>query len=238
MAGKCMIEWCKKQAKSKGLCSAHYHRLVRYGDPLGGGTYRLPKEEYRRCKAPGCDGKGDHRGYCNKHCLRIRRNGTLDIKKMPNGTRATSHPLYNSWRAMADRCLTPSNEHYKDYGARGITICERWRPPYGFWNFVADMGDKPSYDKGPGGRDLYSLDRIDVDGDYEPGNCRWANQSEQMNNTTRNRKFVAFGETGTFTELFRKFAPGELNIKTAQSRFYKSGWTLEKSITVVPQGVV
>ena len=100
------------------------------------------------------------------------------------------------------------------------------------------MGDKPSYEKGIGGRAKYSLDRIDVNGDYCPENCKWSNQSEQMNNTTRNRKFIAFGKIGTFTELFREFAPEELKIKTAQKRFYESGWTLESSITVVPQGVV
>lgn len=234
--GECSVEWCKKPAKGKGLCSSHYHRLVRYGDPLGGNTYRLPKEEYESCKIPGCDGRGNCRGYCSKHYLRLSHNGTLDIKKMPNGSHASSHPLYNSWRAMADRCLTPSNKYYKDYGGRGITICERWRPPYGFWNFVEDMGDKPSYENGVGGRSLYSLDRIDVNGPYSPENCRWASQSQQMNNTRANRKFTAFGVEGTFTELFRKFSPDGLKKKTAERRFYEMSWPLERAITTLPYG--
>lgn len=147
-----------------------------------------------------------------------------------------SHPLYGAWRAMADRCLTVTDKHYGDYGGRGIKICKRWRPPHGFQNFVEDMGDKPSYAKGRGGRSVYSLDRIDVDGDYCPENCRWATQSEQMNNTRRNRHFTAFGEEGTFTELFRRFAPEGLKKKTAERRFYEAGWPIEESITVLPYG--
>lgn len=155
---------------------------------------------------------------------------------MPNGSGASKHPLYNSWRSMADRCLNKDNRQYPDYGGRGIKICDRWRPPLGFWNFVDDMGDKPSYRKGKGGRCIYPLDRIDVDGDYCPENCRWANQSQQMNNTTRNRKFVAFGKKGTFTELFRLFAPDGLKKKTAERRFYGYGWPLESALTVLPGG--
>lgn len=148
-----------------------------------------------------------------------------------DNTPAYKHPLYNSWRSMADRCLSETNPHYTDYGGRGIKICDRWRPPLGFRNFVEDMGDKPSYEKGPTGRDLYSLDRIDVNGDYCPENCRWASQSEQMNNTRRNRVFNAFGATGTFTELYRRFSPDGLKRKTAERRFYEMGWPLEVAIS-------
>lgn len=173
------------------------------------------------------------------HYYRFMRNGTTDLLRkvsMAKEDRASDHPLYNSWRAMNDRCLCKTNRWYKDYGGRGIAICERWRPPHGFWNFVEDMGDKPSYENSPGGRALYSLDRIDTDGPYSPENCRWARQSEQMNNTRRNRRFVAFGEEGTFTELFRKFSPEGLKKKTAERRFYEMGWSLEKAITVLPYG--
>lgn len=201
MGRLCQIEGCLNPAHAKGLCCAHHHRFVRYGDPLAGGKYRASGR-----------------------------------KRMRNGTGASSHPLYTSWRAMADRCLTPTNRYYKDYGGRGIKICDRWRPPHGFWNFVADMGEKPSYAKGPTGRALYSLDRIDVNGPYSPENCRWANQSQQMNNTRANRVFAAFGERGTFTELFRKFAPRELKKKTAERRFYEMSWTLEEAITALPYG--
>lgn len=234
--GKCRVDWCEKDAFCKGYCNSHYHRLIRYGNPLCGGRYVSPAKEHEKCSFNGCSNKKTHRGYCYKHFTELIKTGGLEPKKMPNGTHASSHRLYNSWRAMSDRCLCKTNKYYKDYGGRGIKICDRWRPPLGFWNFVEDMGDKPSYEKGPTGRDLYSLDRIDVNGDYCPENCRWANQTEQMNNTRANRKFVAFGEEGTFTELFRKFSPKELKKKTAERRFYEMGWGIEDSITILPCG--
>jgi hypothetical protein len=77
---------------------------------------------------------------------------------------------YGSWRSMKDRCKRSTHPQWKDYGGRGIAVCERWST---FENFLADMGERP-----PG----TTLDRKDNDGNYEPGNCRWATRKEQQAN--------------------------------------------------------
>ncbi len=81
-------------------------------------------------------------------------------------------PEYRSWQGAKQRCLNPSDDHYANYGGRGIQICERWRDS--FLSFYEDMGPRPSI--------LHSIDRIDVNGNYEPSNCRWATASEQQRN--------------------------------------------------------
>lgn len=83
-------------------------------------------------------------------------------------------PEYRAWANMKDRCENPRHRRYLDWGGRGIRVCERWRA---FANFLADMGRRPSAD--------HSLDRINNDGNYEPGNVRWATSSEQAQNRKR-----------------------------------------------------
>jgi len=82
---------------------------------------------------------------------------------------------------MLARCENPRDPRFKTYGARGITVCERWHV---FENFLADMGERPP-GVTRGGRALYSIDRIDNDRGYEPGNCKWSTPKEQMQRTTR-----------------------------------------------------
>lgn len=87
---------------------------------------------------------------------------------------------YSSWLSMKSRCLNKNNVRYMDYGGRGIKICERWRNS--FKNFHLDMGDRPGLN--------YSLDRINVNGDYEPENCRWADNVTQRRNRRDSRSPV------------------------------------------------
>jgi hypothetical protein len=86
--------------------------------------------------------------------------------------RKTSTGEYNSWIGMKDRCHNPNRSDYKDYGGRGIRVCKKWLNS--FENFFADMGPRPSA--------KHSIDRIRVNGDYEPSNCRWATKMEQVQN--------------------------------------------------------
>jgi len=92
--------------------------------------------------------------------------------------RSTTHGqsrtvTYYTWRDMKTRCHNKNSAAYPDYGGRGITICDRWAS---FENFLSDMGERPVG---------LSLDRKDVNGNYEPSNCRWATRTEQNNNTRR-----------------------------------------------------
>lgn len=100
-----------------------------------------------------------------------------------------AHPEYTVWSSMRDRCNRPANRNYHNYGGRGITVCERWAR---FRNFLEDMGARPSPE--------HEIDRIDNNGHYEPGNCRWATRSEQERNKRTNRHLTINGVTQTLTE--------------------------------------
>ena len=102
--------------------------------------------------------------------------------------RMTGTPEYRAWYSIKDRCNNPNNEDYHNYGGRGIKVCDRWSK---FENFFSDMGLRP------GGM---SLDRQDVNGDYEPRNCRWATSKEQARNQRTNLRFTKDGKTRCLAE--------------------------------------
>lgn len=129
--------------------------------------------------------------------------------------RLIDQPEYRCWCAMRRRCLRPHDAAYKYYGARGITICDRWMV---YENFLKDMGKRPV------GK---SIDRINNDGNYEPGNCRWATQLQQ-NQNSRSVKHITFrGETKTMREWSRDFG---LCQATVSDRLIR-GWSIEDSLT-------
>jgi hypothetical protein len=104
-------------------------------------------------------------------CLALEHTRSIQREPTHGHTRGgLKHPLYAAWAAMRQRCQNPAHHGYANYGGRGITVCERWRD---FGAFLADMGERP---------EGLTLDRIDNDGNYEPGNCRWATALEQRHN--------------------------------------------------------
>jgi hypothetical protein len=130
---------------------------------------------------------------------------------------------YRSWSAMRQRCFNVKGVGYKDYGERGITVCDRWR--HSFENFLADMGPRPS--------PKHSLDRFpNQNGDYEPGNCRWATASEQSRNK-RNTKIVEFdGRRLCLIDACRK---AKVDYTTVAKRL-RDGWNLEEAVSAPKLG--
>jgi hypothetical protein len=127
---------------------------------------------------------------------------------------------YISWQAMHDRCYNKKSSSYNDYGGRGIKVCEQWHSEEGFDNFIENMSGKPAKD--------FSLDRINVNGDYEPANCRWADNLQQANNRRDNHFIVVNGEKGSISEMARKY-----NMNKERIRYrLKRGWSPEDACIV------
>lgn len=129
--------------------------------------------------------------------------------------RGRPSPTYTAWQNMLARCARKNHPSYPRYGGRGVTVCERWQD---FRNFLDDMGEKPT------GK---SIDRINNDGAYEPGNCRWSTQREQCRNIARNRLITFRGETRCVSEWAEVLG---LNVSSINYRL-SAGWTDERALT-------
>lgn len=121
----------------------------------------------------------------------------------------TGSPEYVSWTAAKRRCESVNSSDYQQYGGRGIKLCDRW---HSFEAFYEDMGDKPTR--------RHSLDRIDVNGDYEPGNCRWATPKQQNRNRRNTIRLTANGKTQSLTAWAEELGWARV---TLQKR-YEAGW--------------
>lgn len=112
-------------------------------------------------------------------------------------------PEFFSWAAMNQRCRNPSNDAYKNYGGRGITVCKRWQGVGGFKNFLEDMGERPHN---------MTLDRIDFNGHYCKENCRWADIETQNKNRRCSQQVVGVKPDAMYVDDFDSLAEVGINI--------------------------
>lgn len=127
-----------------------------------------------------------------------------------------SSPTYRSWKVMRNRCERQNDKQYKDYGGRGIKVCQRWKE---FANFLEDMGLRP---------EGTSLDRIDNNGDYTIENCRWATRAEQGLNRRDNR---LVNYQGCLMPLKKACDLSGIKYETAKDRLTRYGWTAERTFS-------
>ena len=124
--------------------------------------------------------------------------------------------VYTAWTLMMQRCYNHNHPFYKNYGGRGIKVCERWHT---FENFYEDMGERPLG---------MTLDRKDNDGDYCKENCRWATREEQANNRRSNVWYTHEGETKTIAQWAHFLG---MRDGTLRQRLKKNGWSMERAIS-------
>lgn len=156
------------------------------------------------------------RGKINS-CGCIRKNLLAERNKVNSKHGYFGTPTYNSWSGIIERCCNPKSGNYSMYGAKGITMCERWRSS--FENFLEDMGDRPTGT---------SIDRIDVYGNYEPSNCRWSDAKTQARNRSNNVRYEYDGKNLTLAEWSEITG---IRSDTLNRRIKRQGWSVEEALT-------
>jgi hypothetical protein len=127
-------------------------------------------------------------------------------------------PEYRAYQGMKKRCYNPKARGFPEYGGRGIAVCDWWLDS--FDHFLADVGHRPSPD--------HSIERIDNNGDYEPGNVRWATKPEQMRNR-RSARMVEYD--GAQMSLAEAAERAGVPYKVAQERITRLGWSIERALS-------
>ncbi len=130
------------------------------------------------------------------------------------------HPLYARWRVMINRCENPKNKSFRHYGARGITVCDRW---HDFPSYLEDVGTPPSA--------RHQLDRIDNDGPYSPENCRWSTIEENNSNRSFSHIIEHEGRRLSCSQWARELGTSPSMIALRAER----GWTVEMAVTTPPR---
>lgn len=130
------------------------------------------------------------------------------------------HRLYCTWYNMLARCSDPDDHHYARYGGRGIKVCREWRSYDAFFRWALANG----YDE------ALTIDRIDNDGDYTPGNCRWATPRQQANNRSNNRHITVAGHTLTHAQWARALGISRQAIRQAIKRGVPAEWYIRAHI--------
>lgn len=153
---------------------------------------------------------------------RIKSCGCWRKERMSELNKAHGHrseKIYNIWSRMKQRCINPKAPNYSNYGGRGIIVCQRWISS--FEMFYEDVSKLAHF-----GEKGYSLNRIDNDGNYEPGNVEWSTQTEQANNRRTNHLISYNGETHTIAEWAKV---KQIKKNTLLQRIYR-GWPIEKAL--------
>lgn len=151
------------------------------------------------------------------HGNKGRKRPELSARNIASATHGkTGTRTYDTWRSIKQRCCNPKSKDWKHYGGRGIKICEQWAAS--FSNFLADMGERP---------DNMTIDRIDVNGNYDNKNCRWASDTTQSNNK-RTCVYVEYnGKSQSVADWSREVG---LERKTLEYRI-RTGWDVERALT-------
>ena len=157
-----------------------------------------------------------------KSCGCYHKELLLKRQTTHNMTKTT---LYKAWCNMKARCYNTRRKDYCNYGGRGITMCEEWKDFEVFKEWALKNGYK---EKKVNGKNILSLDRIDVDGNYCPENCRWATDKQQANNKRTTKRFYYNGQNLTAREWSDLLG---INYVTLVGRLHNSSWSVERALT-------